>query len=229
MQIAIKRVMDVCAAAAGLLLLSPLLLLITFLVRLTSRGPVLFRQQRLGKGGEPFTLYKFRTMRHLAPRVIAADGSMVLTKNDNRLTPVGGWLRAFSMDELPQLLNVLKGEMSLVGPRPDEMIHLAHYGEMERRKLEVKPGLTSLAMINGRNSIPWAERTRWEVQYLDHWSLWLDLTIILKTIPVVLFRRGIYNNINTSADDAVSVVQPPAPPKCAGASSTSSQDSPGEM
>jgi lipopolysaccharide/colanic/teichoic acid biosynthesis glycosyltransferase len=202
-QIALKRIIDIAGAFTGLLLLSPILLLIALAVRLTSRGPVLFRQQRLGKGGTPFTLYKFRTIHHLAPRVVAPDGSMILQKNDSRLTSIGAPLRTYSLDELPQLFNVLKGDMSLVGPRPDEVIHLPHYGAMERCKLEVKPGLTSLAMVNGRNSIPWAERTRWEVQYLDNWSLWLDLKILLRTVPVVLLRRGVYNKDSESADKCV--------------------------
>src|SRR5512133_253553 len=139
------------------------MLLIWLLVRLTSPGPAIFRQERLGFGGVPFQLYKFRTMRTGVPAVRAADGSNVILARDPRLTLVGRWLRASSLDELPQLWNVLQGNMSLVGPRPDETAHLRYYTDLHYRKFEVKPGVTSLAMIKGRNSISWEERTRWEI------------------------------------------------------------------
>ena len=188
----IKRAIDVVVAGLALLVASPLMLLLFILVKATSRGPAIFRQERVGIGGAPFILYKFRSMKTGVAAIRAADGSNVALARDSRLTPIGYWLRLTSLDELPQFWNVLKGDMSLVGPRPDETAHLQFYTPLHYRKLEVRPGVTSLAMIKGRNAITWEERTRWEVYYIDHWSLWLDLKIMLLTVPVVLLRRGIY-------------------------------------
>lgn len=189
----VKRGSDLILATLALIVSSPFLLIIAILVGLTSAGPVLFRQLRLGKGGVPFTLYKFRSMYHGVPELKASDGSNLVLKEDPRITPAGRFLRAFSLDELPQLLNVLKGDMSLVGPRCDQVDHLSHYTPEEHRKLEVKPGLTGLAMIKGRNILPWSERIRLDIWYIDHYSLRLDLKIILQTIPVLLFCKGVYS------------------------------------
>lgn len=188
----LKRLMDLIVSSVALICLSPLLLIITLAVRVSSPGPVLFRQQRLGKGGVPFILYKFRTMYHGVRQVKSLDGSNIVVKNDPRITRVGRFLRSFSLDELPQLLNVAKGDMSLVGPRPDQLDHLAFYTAEDKRKLAMRPGLTGFAMVRGRNAIPWKERVRLDVWYVEHYSLSLDLRIVMKTIPVLLFRQGVY-------------------------------------
>lgn len=188
----LKRLVDVIVSVLALVCLSPLLLIIALAVRFSSPGPVLYRQQRLGKDGVAFTLYKFRTMYDGAPEVRVSDGSNVVAKNDSRLTSLGRFLRSFSFDELLQFLNVAKGDMSLVGPRPDQVDHLALYSETDKQKLSMKPGLTGLAMVRGRNAIPWKERVRLDVWYVEHYSLWLDLRIVMATMAVLLFRRGVY-------------------------------------
>jgi putative colanic acid biosynthesis UDP-glucose lipid carrier transferase len=192
-----KRAMDIVLAGLGLLLLSPLLLLIAAAVRLTSRGPALFRQRRYGLGGEEILVYKFRSMR------VCEDGPVVpqARKRDPRVTAVGAFLRRTSLDELPQLFNVLQGKMSLVGPRPHAIAHNELYrklinGYMIRHK--VRPGITGLAQINGLRGETetlekMSERVRYDLEYLRHWSPWLDIKIVLKTIGVVLRdRRNVY-------------------------------------
>lgn len=181
----VKRGIDVCGAALGLALLAPLFLLIALLVRLDSPGPVFFRQVRPGLHGRPFVIYKFRTMRE------ACDESGNPLPDEQRLTRLGKWLRSTSLDELPELYNVLKGEMSLVGPRPLLMEYLGRYNREQARRHEAKPGLTGWAQVNGRNAITWEEKFRLDVWYVDNWSLWLDLKIILLTIWKVLRREGI--------------------------------------
>ncbi len=189
----IKRRIDFTISAAALIVLSPLFFFIAVLVRLSSPGPVFFRQQRLGKDGVPFAILKFRTMYHNQRQVKAKDGSCLVSREDPRLTSLGRFLREFALDEIPQLLNVVKGEMSLVGPRPDQLDQMALYDSGDRRKLAMKPGITSLAMISGRNAIPWKERIRIDIWYIEHYSLWLDLKIMVKTVPIVLFRQGVYS------------------------------------
>jgi len=154
-------------------------------VLLTMGRPVLFRQQRPGLRGKPFTLYKFRTMRD------ARTASGELLPDDLRLTTFGKWLRSTSLDELPELFNVLKGEMSLVGPRPLLMEYLPRYSPEQARRHEVKPGITGWAQVNGRNALTWEEKFRMDVWYVDHWNLWLDMKIVLLTIWKVLKREGI--------------------------------------
>lgn len=188
---ALKRALDVGVAGGLLIITSPLLAVLMAAVRLNSSGPALFRQARLGKGGVPFTIYKFRTMHMNAPDLRNADGSAFTGEHDPRVTRVGRFLRQTSLDELPQLINVIRGDMSLVGPRPDQVDQLKYYTALEKRKLEVKPGLTGLAQINGRNSIPWEQRKRLDVEYVERQSLALDLEILLRTIPYVFARRGI--------------------------------------
>lgn len=173
------------------LLLLPLMLICWLLVWLTSAGPVLFQQQRVGLNGRPFSLIKFRTMMHNAPVLRNADGSAYTGDDDPRITRIGQFLRKTSLDELPQLWNVLRGEMSIVGPRPDQVDQLQYYTEAEKLKLRVKPGLTGLAQINGRNAIPWQARKALDVDYVNRQSLALDILIIVKTIPCVLFRSGV--------------------------------------
>ena len=182
---AIKRVVDITGASVGIILLAPVMLAVALLVLLTMGRPVLFRQQRPGLRGKPFTLYKFRTMRD------ARSASGELLPDELRLTTFGKWLRSTSLDELPELFNVLKGEMSLVGPRPLLMEYLPRYSPEQARRHEVKPGITGWAQVNGRNALSWEEKFRLDVWYVDHWNLWLDVKILLLTIWKVLKREGI--------------------------------------
>jgi lipopolysaccharide/colanic/teichoic acid biosynthesis glycosyltransferase len=190
----VKRVMDLGVAVPAVVVLSPLYALCWAAVRLTSPGPALFLHSRLGKDGVPFTILKFRTMLVGAHLRATRDGqgANVVPRDDSRVTRIGRLLRSTSIDELPQLFNVIMGDMSIVGPRPDEAEAICLYSSEERSKLEMRPGMTSLAMINGRNSISWRERLQWEIRYVENYSVRLDLAIILKTIPVVLLRRGVY-------------------------------------
>jgi len=181
----IKRALDVCASFTGLAVASPLLLALALCIRWTMGAPVFFRQQRPGLRGRPFYLYKFRTMRH--PR----KGEEAATHDAVRLTRLGRFLRSTSLDELPTLLNVLKGEMSLVGPRPLLMSYLERYTPEQARRHEVKPGITGLAQINGRNAISWEEKFGFDVWYVDHQSFILDIKILFATGVKVLRREGI--------------------------------------
>ncbi len=190
-QLFIKSVIDVIVAAVGLVLLFPPFVLISIAIKLTSKGPVFFHQDRVGINGRIFKLYKFRTM------VVGAENigaGLSVAGNDARITKAGAILRKTSLDELPQLFNVLKGDLSLVGPRPTVPQHLEYYGEFERRRLEVKPGITGLAMVRGRGSVPWSVRIKYDVEYVENFSLWLDLKILLQTVWVVLTRKNIYYN-----------------------------------
>jgi lipopolysaccharide/colanic/teichoic acid biosynthesis glycosyltransferase len=187
-----KRAIDLACASVALVVLLPVVAVICVVVKLGSKGPVLFRQKRLGKGGAPFTLYKFRTMRDGAPMLRNADGSAFVGEGDPRLTREGKFLRDSTLDEIPQLVNVLRGEMSLVGPRPDLVEQLELYDEMMRRKLEVKPGMASLSLVHGRNSLAWYKRAELDVYYVDHRSLLLDAKVFLMALLLVLLRRGVY-------------------------------------
>jgi lipopolysaccharide/colanic/teichoic acid biosynthesis glycosyltransferase len=194
-----KRVIDLVVAGAAMLTLSPLFIILFLIVRGSSKGSALFLQDRLGLNGKPFRLLKFRSMYENAPDLRNPDGSAVTSLNDPRVTPVGRFLRRTSLDELPQLINVLKGDMSLVGPRPDQVDQIRYYSEEEKRKLLVKPGITGLAQINGRNEIPWQKRKELDLEYVDRQSLWLDMQILLKTIPYVLAHRGVFTNSHTES------------------------------
>ena len=187
-----SRVLDVLLAAAALVALWPLLLACAIAVLWSSPGPALFIQWRLGRGGRPFRLYKFRSMFQDAADPRNPDGSACSGADDPRLTPLGRWLRRTSLDELPQLANVLLGDMALVGPRPDLVDQLAYYTDEERAKLAVRPGLTGLAQISGRNSISWPRRKALDVEYVERRSLGLDLAILLRTVPYVLLRKDIH-------------------------------------
>ncbi len=175
----VKRWLDAAGAFIGLIILSPLLLIVAVLVRLTMGAPVHFTQTRPGLGGRPFTILKFRTMR----RSPGTDAE--------RLTRLGRLLRRFSIDELPELWNVLKGEMSLVGPRPLMMQYLDRYTPEQARRHEIKPGITGWAQVNGRNAITWEQKFAFDVWYVDHQSLWLDVRILALTAWKVLKREGI--------------------------------------
>jgi len=181
----IKRLFDLVAVSLGLALLSPLMLSLALLVRLVNGKPILFRQQRPGLGGVPFTLLKFRTMNDRT----APDGSLL--PDSERLTRLGRFLRAASLDELPEFFNILAGRMSLVGPRPLLMKYLDRYSPEQARRLLVLPGLTGWAQVNGRNAISWEEKFRLDVWYVDHWSFWLDIRILFMTAWKALRREGI--------------------------------------
>jgi lipopolysaccharide/colanic/teichoic acid biosynthesis glycosyltransferase len=189
-----KRFIDLVLSVIAVALLSPVMLIVALSIRLGSAGPALYRQARLGLHGKPFWLLKFRTMFRDSPDLRNPDGSAFSAAKDSRVTPVGGFLRATSLDELPQLINVIRGEMSLVGPRPDQVDQIQYYTEAEKRKLLVKPGITGLAQISGRNAISWSERKALEVQYVDRHSVALDLKILLLTIPCVFRARGIHTS-----------------------------------
>ncbi len=182
---AVKRGVDVAGALLGLVLLAPLLAVTAVLVRVGLGSPVLFRQARPGRGGKPFTLYKFRTM------VEARDSAGNLRPSAERLTPLGRWLRSTSLDELPELVNVLRGDMSLVGPRPLLLKYLDRYTPTQARRHETRPGITGWAQVNGRNTLTWEDRFALDVWYVDHWSLWLDVKILSLTLARVLKREGI--------------------------------------
>ena len=191
-----KRCIDMLGAGVAIVVLLPLLAAVALAVKLTSPGPVFFRQRRLGRLGEPFLVLKFRSMSENSPDVRNADGSAFSANDDPRVTGLGKFLRKTSLDELPQLFNVLIGDMSLVGPRPDQVDQLLYYDEHEKRKLLVRPGITGLAQISGRNDIPWKMRKALDVRYVDENSLWLDLEILLRTIPYVLMRKGIHSGVS---------------------------------
>jgi exopolysaccharide biosynthesis polyprenyl glycosylphosphotransferase len=196
---ALKRTFDIIGSTLLLVLLSPLLLAITLAVRLSSRGPALYRSQRRGIGQRPFACLKFRTMQIDAEQrqddleeLNEADGALFKIREDPRLTPVGGFLRRFSLDELPQLVNVLRGQMSLVGPRPLPERDYEMLEEWHRKRYLVLPGITGLWQVSGRSELDFDDLVNLDFMYLERWSLALDLTILLKTVPAVLSRRGAY-------------------------------------
>lgn len=182
---AIKRAMDLAGAGLALGITWPVMLAAALAIRARLGSPVLFRQQRPGRHGRPFLLTKFRTMRDARN----ADGTPM--SDAERLTPLGRWLRATSIDELPELLNVLRGEMSLVGPRPLLMEYLSRYSPEQARRHDVLPGVTGWAQIHGRNALSWGEKFRLDCWYVDHWSNQLDFSILVKTAALVVRREGI--------------------------------------
>jgi undecaprenyl phosphate N,N'-diacetylbacillosamine 1-phosphate transferase len=186
-QRAAKRTGDVLVAGLLLVLLLPLMAALAVVVKLTSPGGAIFRQERIGKGGRPFLIYKLRTMTRDAAQTKLGTYAY---RDDPRITRVGRVLRRTSLDELPQLTNILKGDMSIVGPRPDLPHHVERYTDFQRRRLQVRPGVTGWAQVSGRNDISWEERITLDVEYIERWSLLLDLTVILKTFGVVLSGRG---------------------------------------
>jgi len=180
-----KRIFDLIAVVLGLILLSPFILLTALFVRIFLGTPILFRQQRPGYKGQPFYIYKFRTMAD------ASDPAGNLLPDAQRLTRLGRFLRTLSLDELPELFNILRGEMSLVGPRPLLMEYLERYSLEQMRRHDAYPGLTGWAQVNGRNAITWQDKFRYDVWYVDNWSFWLDIKIILMTLWKVFKREGI--------------------------------------
>lgn len=181
----LKQIIDYGAALIGLLLLSPVLIGIAVIIRIIMGKPVLFRQTRPGRDGKPFTMLKFRSMKDIR------DDHGALLPDSERLTKFGDFLRSTSLDELPELINVIKGDMSLVGPRPLLMEYLDRYSSEQVRRHEVRPGITGWAQVNGRNTLSWTKRFEHDVWYVDNWSMWLDIKIIWLTIVKVLAREGI--------------------------------------
>lgn len=196
-QIALKRMFDIVASAGALLVLSPLLFIVALIIKLTDRGPIFFAQPRVGLHGRPFKMYKFRSMVVNAEALKAKleklneqTGPVFKMQNDPRITRIGRFIRKFSIDELPQLLNVLKGDMSVVGPRPALASEVAKYQRWQLRRLSVRPGLTCIWQVSGRNQITFEQWMKMDMQYIDQWSLWGDFSLIAKTVPVVLTGRG---------------------------------------
>jgi exopolysaccharide biosynthesis polyprenyl glycosylphosphotransferase len=197
LQLLVKRIMDVLISATGLLVLSPLMIVIGCIIKFTSPGPVFFVQERVGMNRRKFKLLKFRSMvadAEMRKKDLAAlnemDGPVFKVRNDPRVTPIGRFIRKTSIDELPQLINVLKGEMSLVGPRPPLPSEVDQYEWLHRRRLSIKPGITCLWQVNGRNSVPFVQWMEMDKEYVENWSIWLDIKILCRTLPVVLLRQG---------------------------------------
>ena len=180
-----KRLFDIVASASGLIFLSPVFLILIYLIRKNLGEPVFFTQERPGKDGKPFKMIKFRSMRD----AVDNDGNPL--PDSERLTPFGKKLRATSLDELPELWNVLKGEMSLVGPRPLLMSYLPLYNEFQNRRHEMRPGVTGWAQVNGRNALSWDEKFAHDIWYIDHYSFWLDMKILFLTVKKVFIKEGI--------------------------------------
>jgi exopolysaccharide biosynthesis polyprenyl glycosylphosphotransferase len=213
----LKRTFDICFSLLVMVIGAPLFALISLAIKLTSRGPIFFAQERLGKNGKPFQFYKFRTMYHKNDDSIhrrysmnfingmgnggngsnggnggSPDPNVFKITRDPRVTPVGRFLRRTSLDELPQFMNILKGDMSLVGPRPPVWYELEHYQEWHKSRLAATPGLTGLWQVSGRSTVPFDEMVKLDLYYIENWSLSLDLKIVCKTIPVVFSGFGAY-------------------------------------
>ena len=184
------RALDLVIAGGLLAISSPLLLAAAVAIRLESRGPAFYRQRRVGQRGEPFELWKLRTM---VPGAEAMGAGVYVLEGDPRITRVGRLLRRFSLDELPNLFNVLKGDLAIVGPRPTIQEQVDRYTERQRLRLEVKPGITGWAQVNGRTSLPWPERIELDVWYVEHRSFWLDVEILAKTARMLLTGHGLYS------------------------------------
>lgn len=193
----IKRIIDLMISLLSIIILSPLFLIVSIIIKIDSKGPILFKQDRIGKDGKVFKIYKFRSM------VVGAEntGSKNYSfKGDPRVTKVGKFIRATSIDELPQLVNIIKGEMSIIGPRPVLTYFPCTYGEYTKeqlRRFEVRPGVTGLAQINGRKGIPWDRRISYDIEYIDNISFWLDIKIFFKTVYNVIFMKDNLNTIKT--------------------------------
>jgi lipopolysaccharide/colanic/teichoic acid biosynthesis glycosyltransferase len=184
-----RRLVDIAVSSLGLLASAPLLVLAMLAIRLESPGPVIYRQRRAGLGGRPFDVYKLRTMVDEAEHIGAG---LAVNAGDPRITRVGTLLRRTSLDELPNLVNVLRGEMTLIGPRPTLPVQVAQYTERQRRRLSVKPGITGWAQVNGRASLPWSERIELDLHYIEHRSLAMDLEILRRTLVMVCGGAGLY-------------------------------------
>jgi sugar transferase EpsL len=191
----IKRVFDLASSLFGLILLSPILLILAILVWLKIGHPIFYRQQRPGYKGKPFFIYKFRSMTG------ARDSDGDLLPDSERLTRLGRFLRSSSLDELPEIINILRGEMSWVGPRPLLMQYLERYTPEQMRRHDVLPGVTGWAQVNGRNVLSWQEKFRLDVWYVDHWNFWLDIRILLMSVGKVIRREGISQEGHATAEE----------------------------
>ncbi|MEA2015809.1 MAG: sugar transferase [Actinomycetota bacterium] len=201
-QFIMKKIFDKVVAFIALIILSPLFLIVAVLIKIDSKGPVFFMQERVGKNGKIFKTFKFRTM------VIGADEKtkgVYIDKENPYVTRMGKFLRRSGIDELPQVINVLKGDMSFVGPRPTLEYQKRKYNDFQKKRLLMKPGITGWALVNGRNLLTWPERIKLDVWYVEHWSFWLDLKILFKTVWVVARGEGLYAGRETDeiakADD----------------------------
>ena len=195
-QLILKRLIDILLSFVGLVLLAVPFAIIALAIKLDSKGSVFFRQERVGKDGRSFKVWKFRTM--VVGAVQQGLGYNV-AKDDLRITRSGSVLRNWGLDELPQLINVFVGEMGLVGPRPTLRYQVEHYNDFQRRRLKMKPGITSLAVVSGRNALSWKKRIELDVWYVEHWSLWLDIKILFKTLWAVLVtHEGLYGEDGTN-------------------------------
>jgi lipopolysaccharide/colanic/teichoic acid biosynthesis glycosyltransferase len=186
---ATRRAFDLVAASLGLLSLSPLLIAAIVAIRIESPGHPIYRQRRVGRRGAPFDIVKLRTM---VTGAEAMGAGLAVDEGDSRITRVGALLRRLSLDEVPNLWNVLRGEMSIVGPRPTVPVQVEQYTERQRGRLAVKPGITGWAQVNGRTGLPWSERIELDLWYVEHRSLWLDARILARTLTMVLTGRGLY-------------------------------------
>jgi undecaprenyl phosphate N,N'-diacetylbacillosamine 1-phosphate transferase len=185
----LKQLIDIAIAIIAIIIFSVPFLIIALLIKIDSKGPIFFRQERVGKNGRTFKIWKFRSM------ILGAEKiglGYEVEKNDSRITKIGKYLRQWSIDELPELFNVLSGEMSLVGPRPTLKYQVEKYNNFQKQRLLIKPGLTGWAQIHGRNSLSWEKRIEYDAWYIKNWSIWLDAKILLKTINVILSKKGIY-------------------------------------
>jgi lipopolysaccharide/colanic/teichoic acid biosynthesis glycosyltransferase len=188
-QLVLKRTFDILVAATALILLSPIIAMITLAIKLDDGGSILFLQERVGKNARTFLCFKFRTMIMGAER---KGAGLVIEKNDARITRVGRFLRSYTLDEIPQIFNVLSGDMSIVGPRPTVMSQVERYTPDQRRRLEMQPGMAGWAWVNGRNRNPWDKRIEMDIWYIDHWSFWLDLKILFKAFWLLFRHDGAY-------------------------------------
>lgn len=200
-QLFIKRAFDIVASALMILMLIviPVLIVVPIVIKLTSKGPAVFVQDRVGKDGKIFKIYKFRTMALPPEDSYVKDGVLYqangeLLKSESRITKVGAFLRKTSLDELMQLFNILNGTMSFVGPRPTLPYQVEQYNDEQRRRMEMRPGVTGWAQVNGRNNLTWTEKIRFDIQYIDNFSLWFDIKVLFMTVGTVLGGKGIAFN-----------------------------------
>lgn len=196
-ELSIKHALDFTVGILFIVALSPLFLLIALLIKLDSRGPVFFKQERVGKNGRLFTLYKFRSMINHAENL---GPGLALWQNDSRITSVGNFLRKYSLDELPQIVNIIKGEMSFIGPRPTLLYQVKQYNDFQQKRLLMRPGISGWAQVNGRNTLSWQQRIALDVWYVEHYSIVLDVKIFFKTFPVIFNRKGIYGKEGINQD-----------------------------
>lgn len=185
----LKKVIDFIVALVGIVILIPFFLVIGILIKLDSKGPVFFKQKRTGRNGKVFKIWKFRTMIEKSESI---GLGIKVSKYDLRITRIGRFVRRFGIDELPQIINIILGQMSLVGPRPGLPFQVKKYSEDEKKRVQVKPGITNINILKGWNALSWKERIKWDIWYIENWSLLLDLKILLKTPFMVLLGRGQY-------------------------------------